>query len=390
MTAARPEPMLSAMRVGAALALALTLVACSDFSDLSAEADAGTGTATGSQTTSVASTSVNPTAASGDGSGQAGTTSGSSTSAVDTSSTGSLEDSSSSTGATSTGPYPIVLAHGFFGFEDFAGAGFVDYYWGVRDDLASIGEMEVFTPAVDPFNDSTTRGLQLLAAVETVIAETGAEKVNIIGHSQGGLDARVVAHLRPDLVASVTTVATPHFGSPVADYALLIPGGGVIDVLVQLFGGPLWGAIDSSTSLIASMEQFSTDGIAVFNEEYTDQPGVEYASIAGRSDNELAAAECATDDAPPFISNWDGVVDPIDPLFAAAEAIVDGGFGSSIPNDGLVRVEDSKWGTFLGCIPADHIDEIGHLFGDGSGGNNAFDHQTFYRNLVGYLRARGL
>jgi triacylglycerol lipase len=380
--------MLAAMRVGVGL-LALMLTACGGFSDTSPDTDTGTGSATGARTTTASSTAADPTAATGDGSGQADATSSGSTSAANTSGTTAAESSSSSTGAASTGPYPIVLAHGFFGFEDFAGAGFVDYYWGVRDDLASIGETEVFTPAVDPFNDSTTRGLQLLEAVEAVIEETGAERVNIIGHSQGGLDARVVAHLRPDLVASVTTVATPHNGSPIADYALLIPGGQVIDVLVQLFGGPLWGAIDGDTSLIASMEQFSTDGIAVFNEQYTDQPGVAYASIAGRSDNELAARECATEDAPPFISNWDGVVDPIDPLFAAAEAIVDGGIGSSIPNDGLVRVEDSKWGTFLGCIPADHIDEIGHLFGDGSGGDNAFDHQTFYRNLVGYLRARG-
>jgi hypothetical protein len=29
-----------------------------------------------------------------------------------------------------------------------------------------------------------------------------------------------------------------------------------------------------------------------------------------------------------------------------------GGFGNQHPNDGLVRVEDARWGTFLGCIPA--------------------------------------
>ena len=368
--------------------VALLLGACGGFATNDGDTEGGTGgggTSSGAAPSS--STAMDPTAESAEGSGQAdvSTSSAGSTSGAGSSS----EGSSDSTGDPSSGPYPIVLAHGFFGFEDFAGAGFADYFWGVRDDLASIGELEVYTPAVDPFNDSTTRGLQLLEAVELVIAETGAEKVNIIGHSQGGLDARVVANLRPDLVASVTTVATPHYGSPIADYALLIPGGAVVDVLVQLFGGPLWGTIDGNTSLVASMEQFSTDGIAAFNEEYTDQPGVAYASIAGRSDNELAPSECATDDAPPFIANWDGVQDPIDPLFAASEAIVDGGLLSSIPNDGLVRVDDAKWGTFLGCIPADHIDEIGHLFGDDPGGNNAFDHKEFYRNLVGYLRARG-
>src|SRR5688572_4187672 len=35
------------------------------------------------------------------------------------------------------GPYPIVLAHGFFGFEEFAGVDFVTYFYGVREDLAA-------------------------------------------------------------------------------------------------------------------------------------------------------------------------------------------------------------------------------------------------------------
>ncbi len=367
-------------------AWALALVTgCGGFDTNVGDTDGGSGGAASSSGSTSAAVSGS-TADAADCS--AGSTSSSSSSSAESSDTTGA--ASSSTGTAETGPYPIVLAHGFFGFNDFAGAGFADYFWDVRENLVEIGEVEVFTPAVDPFNDSTTRGLQLLEAVESVLEETGAQKVNIIGHSQGGLDARVVAHERPDLVASVTTIATPHFGSPVADYALLIPGGAVIDVLVQLFGGPLWGEIDGDTSLIASMEQFSTEGVALFNETYPDVPGVEYASIAGRSDNTLATRECATAAAPPFIANWAGVVDPIDPLFAASEAIVDGGLGSSIPNDGLVRVEDAKWGTFLGCVPADHVDQIGHLFGDGAGGSNPFDHHVFYRNLVGYLRARAL
>ena len=362
---------------------------CAPFANADVATDGGTGTSAaavdGSSSGSPTSTTTADTA---EGTG-ASTSSSADPSTSTTAPSTDTSAGSTSTGEASVGPYPIVLAHGFFGFEDFAGAGFVDYFWNVREDLAEIGETDVFTPPVDPFNDSTLRGMQLLAAVEAILEETGAEKVNIIGHSQGGLDARVVAHLRPDLVASVTTVSTPHGGTPIADYALLIPGGGVIDVLVQLFGGPLWGEINGSTSLIASMEQFSEGGIAAFNETYTDASGVAYASVAGRSDNELALKECASKDTPPFLANWDGVVDPIDPLFADSEAIVDGGLLSSIPNDGLVRVDDAKWGTFLGCIPADHIDQIGHLFGDGSGGGNAFDHLAFHRNLVGYLRARG-
>jgi triacylglycerol lipase len=65
-------------------------------------------------------------------------------------------------------PYPIVLAHGFFGFERFAGADFLTYFYEVKDELAAHGEREVFTPSVDPFNDSLTRSARLLTQLEAI------------------------------------------------------------------------------------------------------------------------------------------------------------------------------------------------------------------------------
>ncbi|MEJ7729820.1 MAG: hypothetical protein WKG00_11430, partial [Polyangiaceae bacterium] len=44
-------------------------------------------------------------------------------------------------------PYPIVLAHGFFGFDSLAGIDAVTYFWGVPGALANDGETLVFTPA---------------------------------------------------------------------------------------------------------------------------------------------------------------------------------------------------------------------------------------------------
>ena len=38
-------------------------------------------------------------------------------------------------------PYPIVLAHGFFGFEQFAGVDFATYFYGVKDYLSSMSTM---------------------------------------------------------------------------------------------------------------------------------------------------------------------------------------------------------------------------------------------------------
>ena len=58
-------------------------------------------------------------------------------------------------------------------------------------------------------------------------------------------------------------------------------------------------------------------------------------------------------------------------------------------NDGLVRALDSRWGDFRGCIPADHLDEVGQLFGDSPGIGNPFDHLELYAALVAELRDDG-
>jgi triacylglycerol lipase len=291
-------------------------------------------------------------------------------------------------------PYPIVLAHGFFGFEEFAGVGFATYFYGVKQALAAQGETLVFTPAVDPFNDSTARGQMLIERIEEILAETGHAKVNLIGHSQGGLDARVVAYERPELVASVTTFATPHQGTPIADIVLRLvqnqDAQRFIDWLVKLAAAPLYGQAGEQTSLSKPMLLFSEKGIAEFNAKYHDRASVRYFSLTGRTNWHLGGSDCQTEDAPPFITQWNTARDPVDPLLSLTEALLDGGLGDPYPNDGLVRVADAKWGKFLGCVPADHLDEIGHLFGDSPGVGNGWKHRELYASLIAYLRAQGL
>lgn len=289
-------------------------------------------------------------------------------------------------------PYPIVLAHGFFGFDDFAGAGFLTYFYGVVDALDADGEALVFTPTVDPFNDSETRGAQLLAHVERIVAETGHAKVNLIGHSQGGLDARYVAATRPDLVASVTTYATPNRGTPIADIVVGLVEDerlrGLVDQLVQIIGAPIWDAAGEESSVFRALEQFSQPGMADFNARFPNAPGVAYYSLTGRTDRDDGVPDCDATDSPPFVSRWMRTVDPVDPLLDIAEQIVDGG-DADIVNDGLVRVRDARWGRFLGCVPADHLDEVGQILGDGPGFGNAFDHRELFVALVAFLRDEG-
>ncbi len=295
-------------------------------------------------------------------------------------------------GTASGAPYPVVLAHGFFGFNDFAGAGFLTYFYGVKDYLAQEGEV-VYTPSVDPFNDSTYRGNQLIAAIEDIRLQTGASKVIIIGHSQGGLDARVVAHDRPDLVAAVVTIATPHNGTPIADVALKVLAdpnfAGVVNSLVNLIGAPLYDQIGNETAVTKPLHLFSQAGIAAFNAAYPDAPGVFYASIAGRSQLSLGGQECAPMVGLPFIKAQDTQKDPVDAFFLTTELVVQGDLGNPFVNDGLVRVKDAKHGEFWGCIPADHLDEVGQIAGDGPGLGNNWEYKPFYRDLIKHLRALG-
>ena len=294
--------------------------------------------------------------------------------------------------------YPIVLAHGFFGFNNFAGLHFLTYYFQVKDDLAAHGETQVFTPEVDPFNDSTTRGAQLEARILEILAQTGAKKVNIIGHSQGGLDARVVAHNRPDIVASVTTIATPHHGSQLATDVFDLTdipivgdiGRDLIDALVRIIGAPIWDQIGNETSVARAIHQITIDGMRDFNQRYPNAPGVRYASIAGRTAESDGGDLCDVGGSPGFIAKSNRLYDETDLLLKIPELVTSGFPFDDEPNDGFVRVREARWGTFLGCVPADHFDEIGQLAGDRPGGDNTWDYRAFYRDLVGQLRAAGL
>lgn len=289
-------------------------------------------------------------------------------------------------------PYPVVLAHGFAGFEHLADVDQMPYYFDVRTALRTDGE-PIYVAEVDPFNDSTRRGKQLVERIEEIVASTPYEHVNIIGHSQGGLDARYAAHHRPTIVKSVVTIATPHQGTMVADIVLEIVEHellrDIVDALVKLVGMPLYDEVGDKTSLFGALEQMSSPRMEAFNEEITDQPSVFYASITGRTGKRSGRHFCNRDGAPPFLAKWHGERDPVDPVLSLTNDVLEGPGEPPRTNDGLVRVEHAKWGQFLGCIPADHLDEIGQLVGDDPGAGNDFDHIEFYRDLVDYLQRRG-
>lgn len=105
--------------------------------------------------------------------------------------------------------YPVVLVHGFMDFDDAFG---LDYFYGIPQALRNQG-VQVFVARVSPSNSSEVRGEQLRLYVQSVLAYTGAQKVNLIGHSHGGPTARYVASVSPEMVATVTSVCGVNWGS---------------------------------------------------------------------------------------------------------------------------------------------------------------------------------
>ncbi|MCA9550988.1 MAG: triacylglycerol lipase [Myxococcales bacterium] len=168
--------------------------------------------------------------------------------------------------------YPIVLAHGMAGFDELFGV--YEYWFGMADALRRDGAT-VYVTEVSQFNDTEVRGEQLLAQIEEIVAITGAGKVNIIAHSHGGLDARYVASVRPDLVASVTTIGSPHRGAELANFLRAnVNEGGFTELVLSTFANALGQllALVSGTSnpqdAIAGLEALTSQGTAAYNARY--------------------------------------------------------------------------------------------------------------------------
>jgi triacylglycerol lipase len=151
--------------------------------------------------------------------------------------------------------YPVVFAHGMGGFDNLLGFD----YWGddygtfVGDPCDELFEVycnsdidsgqRAFVAQVQAFQTSEARGLDLANDIEGFMTTAGASRVNLIGHSQGGIDVRKAARVLFErrgytVVSQVVSISSPHRGSPVAKYILDLKPGvtSVIDALASYFG----------------------------------------------------------------------------------------------------------------------------------------------------------
>ncbi len=268
--------------------------------------------------------------------------------------------------------YPLVLMHGAGGADAFLDV--LTYFYDVPETLMDLG-YAVAWPAVDPVAGYADRAAQWQGHLDQLHAEGVGRRFNLIAHSQGGVDARYLASgLADERVVSVTTISTPHHGTPVADVALgLVTGLGLdswqVDLALAELGG--WLGVGELAAL-DQLADLSTDGMAAFNLAHPDVPGVWYTSWAGHSCDWLDW-DCQGDQGGEVVTPFLATSHWINSLVAGA-------------NDGMVPVSSAVWGDYLGEFSADHFDEVGQI----AGAVEAFDHRAFYVGEAQRLFERGL
>jgi len=160
----------------------------------------------------------------------------------------------------------VYLSPGLFGFNQIgAYAYFRHLERGLGKRFAAAGrEARMHLVEAAPTASIRRRALTLTAEMTRSVQED--DVVHLLGHSTGGLDARLIAcktstfndpklvQLRPQ-IRSVTTMNTPHYGTPLASFFATVSGQRLLYVLSALtvtalkFGAP---PLALTSSLVAA------------------------------------------------------------------------------------------------------------------------------------------
>lgn len=196
----------------------------------------------------------------------------------------------------------------------------------------------VSAPNIVPYARIEIRAEAWVKLVDQLLAETGAEKLNIVAHSMGGLDMRYALSKLDiaDKVASLTTVASPHRGTSLAEFALKAPSR-VREKFADFFdwvGNNIYPQIKSDA--LGPVRQLTREYVQnEFNPDTPDAEGVAYYSYSA------AVGE--------------GTGHPIHPITRYQNKFI---YEKEGLNDGFVSVESARWGKHLGTIDISHLEQM--------------------------------
>jgi triacylglycerol lipase len=257
--------------------------------------------------------------------------------------------------------YPLLLVHGVF-WRDWK----YHNYWGRIP-----GELEANGATCFYGNQNSSAsvaecGKELADRIQSIITETGCEKLNIIAHSKGGLDCRYAISRMGmgKYTASLTTVSTPHYGcKSIRKIVDNIPKKTMnyinknYETLFTILG-------DKSPDFLRGLEGVTDTN--VLNEQMPDDTSVYYQSTGSKMKSHKSA---------------------VFPL-SLGYSIIKQEEGD---NDGLVTVDSMVWGDFLGVVSPATQQGISHgdIIDLTRRNIEGFDVCEFYVDLVSRLKARG-
>ena len=176
-----------------------------------------------------------------------------------------------------------------------------------------------------------------------------------------------------------------------------------MNTLASILGG--WFSADglaTDSDVRSAMQSISTSQMQAWNVTVVNAKGVYYQSFAGFSrqngtstpthDAKVAAAckptSAADGNGLSLFRAEDYLALPLVPLYTTA-----GGGSTDVdqaePNDGLVPITSASWGNFRGCIPADHIEQLGQYDIPDTNVRTGVDISVFYASITADLAARG-
>ena len=259
--------------------------------------------------------------------------------------------------------YPILLVHGVF-FRDRD----VFNYWGRIPAALKRNGAQLYYGRQQSALSVKDSAAELAVRIKEVIEETGAEKINIIAHSKGGLDSRyAISQLDcGQYVASLTTVNTPHRGCIFVDWVFDNMSEKAQQKMADTYNAASRVRGDTAPDFLSAVGDLRKSVCDRLNAETPDYEGVYYQSVGSVTKN-ARSGRFPMDISYPFVKKTDG------------------------ENDGLVSIESMKWGEKFHFIPANGKRGVTHsdIIDLNRENFDGFDVREFFVQLVAELKDMG-
>jgi hypothetical protein len=358
----------------------------------------------------------------------------------------------------------VYLSPGMFGFGNLASISYFEHVErAITERFRARGRaVAVHVTDVHPTASIRRRAIRLARTVADTCGDDG-DPIHLVGHSTGGLDARLVAsptvHLPGigerdlawiDRLRSVSTLNTPHYGTPLAAFFATVSGQRVLYAVSALtvtalkLGSPpiaaasallaafgrVSGAVElevierTTESIIRVLDdaasrdlreflrlvrddqgavvQLMPEAMDLFQAAVEDRPGLRYQSVAS-----FAPGNAGSDWLKSMLSPYSivsagiftmlqGITARQDPRYPCHAGDSDvrakvlgmlGELPQETASDGVVPVYSQVWGDLVWIGRADHLDIVGH-FPDEAKGIKGPRHTDWLRSGAKFDRVR--